>query len=101
MCYTFLVLMAFPLQVPVLRREHYGGHYSILAAYLAETVAGLPFFAIMPLFYTLIIYFMCGLAPSGQQFFWCYFGNFLIAIACTGYGYFISVFGFIFHHLTR
>ena len=33
---------------------------------------------------------MCGFAPSGEQFFWCYFGNFLIAIACTGYGYFIS-----------
>lgn len=54
MCFMFLVLMAFPLQVPVLRREHYGGNYTVLAAFLAETFAGLPFLAIMPLFYTLI-----------------------------------------------
>ena len=62
MCFMFLVLMAFPLQVPVLRREHYGGNYTVLAAFLAETFAGLPFLAIMPLFYTLIglrsIYFL-------------------------------------------
>ena len=56
MCFMFLVLMAFPLQVPVLRREHYGGNYTVLAAFLAETFAGLPFLAIMPLFYTLIGY---------------------------------------------
>ena len=72
-------MKAFPLQVPVLRREHYGGLYTILAAFLAETLASLPFLIVMPLFYTLIIYFMCGLAPGSTQFFWCYFGNVLIA----------------------
>ena len=90
MCFMFLVLLAFPLQVPVLRREHYGGLYTILAAFIAETLASLPFLIVMPLFYTIIIYFLCGFAPGSTQFFWAYFGNVLIAIACTGYGYFIS-----------
>jgi len=90
MCYLFMVLMAFPLQVPVIRREHYGGHYTILAAFIAETVAGLPFFILMPALYTLIIYFMCGFAPDVNIFFWCYLTNVLVATACTGYGYFIS-----------
>ena len=85
-----MVLMAFPLQVPVIRREHYGGHYTILAAFLAESIAGLPFFIVMPMLYTLIIYFMCGFAPDANVFFWCYLLNVLVATACTGYGYFIS-----------
>ena len=95
-----MVLMAFPLQVPVIRREHYGGHYTILAAFLAEVIAGLPFFLGMPgkfiylykfincLFisalYTLILYFMCGFAPNVYSFFWCYLLNILVATSCTG-----------------
>ena len=76
--------MTFPLQLPVIRREHYDGLYSILAAYLAEVIASLPFLMGMPALYTVVIYFMCGFVENMEAFFWCYLLNALSVLACTG-----------------
>ena len=46
--YLFLVVFAFPRMQVVLRREYYDGMYHLITAFLAETVAGLPFLFIMP-----------------------------------------------------
>ena len=46
--YLFLVVFAFPRIQVVLRREYYDGMYALGAAFLAETLAGLPFLLLMP-----------------------------------------------------
>jgi hypothetical protein len=46
--YLFLVVFAFPRMQIVLRREFYDGLYYLITAFLAESIAGLPFLLVMP-----------------------------------------------------
>jgi len=54
--YMFLVVFAFPRMKIVLRREYYDGMYNLITAYLAESVAGLPFLFIMPGLFGKLLY---------------------------------------------
>jgi len=88
--YLFLVVFAFPRIQVVLRREYYDGMYALGAAFLAETLAGLPFLLLMPAAFVGIQYCMVGLFASWEAFFGIYLNCILIALSATGYGYMIS-----------
>jgi len=57
---AFLVSKVFPAEIPIFRREHFNGMYSVLAYYVSKTTAELPNFIVLPLVHCLIVYFMFG-----------------------------------------
>ncbi|XP_052864562.1 uncharacterized protein LOC128271162 [Anopheles cruzii] len=56
--------MAFPLELPIITREHFNRWYSLRAYYIAMTVADIPIQLLCTLTYIVITYFMTGQPPE-------------------------------------
>ncbi|XP_058815319.1 ATP-binding cassette subfamily G member 4-like [Topomyia yanbarensis] len=56
--------MAFPLELPIITREHFNRWYSLRAYYIAMTVADIPIQALCTVTYIVITYYMTGQPPE-------------------------------------
>uniref|UniRef100_A0A182JLA7 Uncharacterized protein n=1 Tax=Anopheles atroparvus TaxID=41427 RepID=A0A182JLA7_ANOAO len=56
--------MAFPLELPIITREHFNRWYSLRAYYIAMTVADIPIQLLCTLTYILITYYMTAQPPE-------------------------------------
>uniref|UniRef100_A0A182U2S1 ABC-2 type transporter transmembrane domain-containing protein n=1 Tax=Anopheles melas TaxID=34690 RepID=A0A182U2S1_9DIPT len=56
--------MAFPLELPIITREHFNRWYSLRAYYIAMTVADIPIQLLCTVTYILITYYMTGQPPE-------------------------------------
>jgi ABC-type multidrug transport system permease subunit len=86
----FATLQTFPLERPILLREHEAGTYRIDAFYYAKTLADLPFQIVFPTFFLVIVWFLSGVSEDADRF-----GLFLAALLLTtnaafSMGFFIS-----------
>nr|XP_039263394.1 protein white-like [Styela clava] len=88
--YVFGVINAFPTEIPLFRREHFNGMYSTAAYFFSKNVAELPMYIILPLIYSVIVYFMLGLYPGAAEFFVFYGICLLLVSTCVSFGYLIS-----------
>ncbi|CAD5218686.1 unnamed protein product [Bursaphelenchus okinawaensis] len=55
-------------ELPIMRREHRGGIYSVSSYYVAKSLAETPQYTILPLAYSAIVYWMSGLAADAIKF---------------------------------
>ncbi|XP_055549562.1 ATP-binding cassette sub-family G member 4-like [Wyeomyia smithii] len=56
--------MAFPLELPIITREHFNRWYSLRAYYIAMTVADIPIQLLCTVTYIVITYYMTGQPPE-------------------------------------
>lgn len=56
--------MAFPLELPIITREHFNRWYSLRAYYIAMTVADIPIQALCTITYIVITYYMTAQPPE-------------------------------------
>ncbi|XP_055593429.1 ATP-binding cassette sub-family G member 4 [Uranotaenia lowii] len=56
--------MAFPLELPIITREHFNRWYSLRAYYIAMTVADIPIQMLCTVTYIVITYYMTGQPPE-------------------------------------
>ena len=64
--------------------------YSVTAYYMAKILVETPILALMPMIFSLIVYFGIGLTISAAQFFIFYAAIFLISQCAASWGYFVS-----------
>uniref|UniRef100_A0A914ZJU5 ABC transporter domain-containing protein n=2 Tax=Parascaris univalens TaxID=6257 RepID=A0A914ZJU5_PARUN len=56
-------------ELPIFLREHRAGIYRAETYYIAKSLAEMPQYTILPIIYSIIVYFMTGLDPSVRSFF--------------------------------
>uniref|UniRef100_F1L0S9 ABC transporter ATP-binding protein/permease wht-1 n=1 Tax=Ascaris suum TaxID=6253 RepID=F1L0S9_ASCSU len=56
-------------ELPIFLREHRAGIYRTETYYIAKSLAEMPQYTILPIIYSIIVYFMTGLDPSVASFF--------------------------------
>ncbi|XP_026315902.1 ATP-binding cassette sub-family G member 1 [Hyposmocoma kahamanoa] len=67
-----ITILSFPLEMPVLVKEHFNRWYSLRSYYLAITVSDIPFQAIFCIIYVVIVYLL-----TSQPLVWFRFAMFL------------------------
>ena len=87
---TFGVINSFPVQFPVLWKEHFSGMYRVWVYFLSRTLTELPFFIIFPFSFAVVVYFMTGLAIDASRFFIYYLIVTLVGNAALSLGYLAS-----------
>lgn len=80
------VSIVFPKERVVFLKEEGSRLYSTWMFYLSRTVVELPFLILVPLLYSIILYWMVGLSNTAGQFFTFYFISFLISFAGNSLG---------------
>lgn len=63
-----ITILSFPLEMPVLMKEHFNRWYSLKSYYLAITVSDLPFQTIFCTIYLVIVYYMTSQPQEGFRF---------------------------------
>ncbi|KAJ8922661.1 hypothetical protein NQ315_007693 [Exocentrus adspersus] len=69
-----ITILSFPLELPVLLKEHFNRWYSLRTYYLAITISDMPFQTIFCVLYVTIVYFMTAQPPEPERY-----GMFLLA----------------------
>ncbi|XP_055710758.1 ATP-binding cassette sub-family G member 4-like [Phlebotomus papatasi] len=62
------IILVFPLELPIIKREHFNRWYSLKAYYVAMTLADVPVQVVCVFLYTLITYLMTGQPLEIQRF---------------------------------
>nr|XP_021201244.2 ATP-binding cassette subfamily G member 4 isoform X2 [Helicoverpa armigera] len=63
-----ITILSFPLEMPVLVKEHFNRWYSLRSYYLAITVSDIPFQAIFCVIYVVIVYLLTSQPPVWFRF---------------------------------
>ncbi|KAJ0175542.1 hypothetical protein K1T71_008701 [Dendrolimus kikuchii] len=63
-----ITILSFPLELPVLIKEHFNRWYSLRSYYLAITVSDIPFQAIFCVIYVVIVYLLTSQPPVWFRF---------------------------------
>ncbi|XP_023026989.1 ATP-binding cassette sub-family G member 1 [Leptinotarsa decemlineata] len=69
-----ITILSFPLEMPVLLKEHFNRWYSLRSYYLAITISDMPFQTVFCIAYVTIVYYMTAQPPDMQRY-----GMFLLA----------------------
>ncbi|XP_018565251.1 ATP-binding cassette sub-family G member 4 isoform X1 [Anoplophora glabripennis] len=69
-----ITILSFPLELPVLLKEHFNRWYSLRSYYLAITISDMPFQTVFCVLYVTIVYFMTSQPPELHRY-----GMFLLA----------------------
>lgn len=80
------VVMNFPAERQILLKEEGSKMYSLGAYFLSRNLVELPFTLLFPLLFSLVVYWMVGLASTPGQFFMFFFCNFLVFLSGTSLG---------------
>jgi hypothetical protein len=70
------------MELPIFLREHFNGMYRTDVYYLSKQLAELPTFAVVPIGFVAIFYYMVGLNPDFERFAWCCLIILLVMIPC-------------------
>jgi len=65
----FAVVNIFCSELPIFKREHYGGMYRVDTYFIAKQLVDLPLYLVEPVILTSILYWMVGLNPDVLRFF--------------------------------
>lgn len=82
--------IAFPLEMPIIRKEHFNCWYSIKAYYLANTIADLPIQVSCAIIYCTIVYWMSGQPPEWVRFFMFTFMGIITSLLAQSIGYLVG-----------
>ncbi|TNV86565.1 hypothetical protein FGO68_gene1560 [Halteria grandinella] len=83
-------VLAFQSERSVFLREQANHMYGVTSYYFARIMIDAPIQTILPLIFSMIIYFKIGLTISVYQFFHFYLALLLLATSCSGVGYCLS-----------
>ncbi len=84
--YQFSVMNVFCLELPVLLREHFNGTYRVEIYYITKQLADLPFYVILPIILTSIIYWMVGFNDDIERFLMFIIIIIILTQVVTGWG---------------
>ncbi|XP_050540574.1 protein white [Daktulosphaira vitifoliae] len=84
------VINVFCSELPVFMREHYNGMYRTDVYFLCKTFAEIPIFLVIPVLFTVIIYYLIGLNPKLIHFFISIIIITLVSLVAVSFGYLIS-----------
>lgn len=87
-CFIVVFLQVFCAELSVFLREHRSGMYRTDVYFLCKSLAEMPVFAIIPVIFTSIAYFMIGMNPEPQRFFITAGVTILITSVATSFGNF-------------
>lgn len=84
--YSFQIVSSVPLELPVIRREHFNRWYSVRAYFLSLTMADIPIQVFCTVIYILITYFMTSQPLEIFRFTCFFFVNLLVCFVAQGLG---------------
>jgi len=87
---VFAVVNIFCSELPVFKREHYGGMYRVDTYFIAKQLVDLPLYLLEPVILTTILYWMVGLNPDVLRFFIACGIILLVTQVVLSVGYFLS-----------
>jgi len=87
---VFAVVNIFCSELPVFKREHYGGMYRVDTYFIAKQLVDLPLYLVEPIILTTILYWMVGLNPDVLRFFIACGIILLVTQVVLSVGYFLS-----------
>mmetsp|Transcript_28679 Transcript_28679/g.28337 ORF Transcript_28679/g.28337 Transcript_28679/m.28337 type:complete len:135 (-) Transcript_28679:262-666(-) len=84
--------MTFPIEKPIFIKETKQGLYGSLTYYIAKNFAELPMQIIIPMMYSLMVYFALGLDLTAAKFFIFYLIIMLVQMTGVALGYIVGAY---------
>lgn len=84
------VVNIFCSEMPILLREHNSGLYRVDAYFLMRNVAETPLFTVIPIIYSLLLYYPIGFNPPLDAFLYFIVVGIVISLVGVSYGYFFA-----------
>lgn len=76
--------------MPIFLREHFNGMYRCDVYFICKQLAELPIFLFIPILFISVFYWMVGLNPAVERFFYAIIIVELLTQVVVGFGYLIS-----------
>ncbi|XP_014259541.1 ATP-binding cassette sub-family G member 1-like [Cimex lectularius] len=84
------MIISFPQEVPIIRREHFNSWYSVKAYYLANTLADFPIQVSSAMVYCTIVYWMSAQPGEWYRFFLFLFMCTMVSLLAQSIGYLLG-----------